>query len=329
MPGTETVTLGVPVYRGEPFIEETLRSLQAQTHRQFEVIISFDGPDPGAQEKCQPFLKDSRFRLVVQPERLGWVANINWLMSQVDTDFWCYQQQDDLIDPPYLERLVDYARQAPEAAVVYSDLVIFGSKSGRMTQTSVTGGAVARQLALLHEHHAAIPFRGLTRVEALRACGGIRPNEIEDFSADTTWMAVIARWGELHRVPGFLYHKRYHSENEHTKWAAWPAAKRAKAWMVHCTDMLEQAMLIDATPQERRLLWLAAVARLVSPRTARVAISFAKLTPADRLSLLESFFEYVSTARSMKIPCLLNARWQDVKQWTKGFYWLPDEAVDG
>jgi glycosyltransferase involved in cell wall biosynthesis len=34
MATTDIVTIGVPVHRGELFIEETLRSIQSQTHQE-------------------------------------------------------------------------------------------------------------------------------------------------------------------------------------------------------------------------------------------------------------------------------------------------------
>ncbi len=325
MANSSQVTIGVPVYRGELFIEETLRSIQSQTHRDIEVVISLDGPDPASEQLCAPFLKDSRFRLVIQPERLGWVGNINWLMSQAEAGFWYYHQQDDLVDPRYVEVLIDHALRTPEAAVVYCDIVAFGLQTWRLGQPSVTGSPSARQLTLLYGHHPAVAFRGLTRVEALRHSGGIPSNEVENFSADTTWMAAIARWGELRRVPIDLYRKRYHTENEHMKWFTWPAEKRFKAWTVHCADMLEQAMLVESTPQERRLLWLAAVGRLVS-RTAAGHVPVDILTSAERVSLLDGFFEYLRTARAMDIPVLLETSWEDIQGWTRGFYWLPSET---
>jgi hypothetical protein len=314
----ETVTIGVPVYRGEHFLEETLRCIQNQTHRDIEVIISLDGPDPASEQICQPFLKDERFHLVVQPKNLGWVGNINWLMSRVESPYWCLQQQDDLIDPRYLEVLLTYARSAPEAAVVYSDIEAFGLQSWKFAQPSVTGPASARQLALLYAHHAAVPFRGLTRVEALRLAGGIRTNEMENFSADTTWMAAIARGGELRRVPVAMYRKRYHPDNVHMKWWAWPLEKRAQAWIVHCADMLEQAMLVDATPQERRLLWLAAVARL-GPTWMSAHLPVADI----EVPLLDGFLTYVKERRNIDIPSLLESNWDDLEQWTRSFYWRP------
>src|SRR5579884_1352008 len=200
MPASRAVTVGVPVYRGERFVEETLRSLQAQTHREMIVAISLDGPDPVAEALCRPFLDDPRFRLVVQPERLGWAGNISRLMASTETPYWCYQQQDDLLDPRYLEVLVDHAELTPNAAIVYCDIEAFGALSGTFTQPSVIGSGSGRQLALLYEGLAAVAFRGVTRLEALRNAGAIPSNEVDDFAAETVWMAAAARWGDLVRV---------------------------------------------------------------------------------------------------------------------------------
>lgn len=320
MQDSNRITVGVPVYNGEAFLVEALTSIQQQTYREFEAIISLDGPSPATEELCQPFLKDSRFRLVIQPNRLGWVGNINWLMARVETPYWCYLGQDDVLDPRYLEVLLDFARHASDAAIVFCDIEAFGPRSWRHAQRSVTGDASARQLALLFGHHAAIAFRGLTQREAIHYSGGVPGNEVEDFSADTTWMAAAARWGELRRVPVALYRKRYHAENTHAKWSAWPEEKRVRAWIVHCTDMLQQAMLVKATAQERRLLWLAAVARLTSARSASDCLAVGNLNSTQREAVLNGFLTTVQTARSMDIPGLLEDRWENLQVWTKGFF---------
>jgi GT2 family glycosyltransferase len=312
-----TVTIGLPVWRGERFLEEALRSAQMQTYENFIVLISFDGPNAACEEICRPFLRDTRFWLVIQPQRLGWVENIDWLMARVESEFWTYHQQDDVLDPRYLEVLVDHARKAPEAAVVYADIEAFGSHAATFTQSSVTGTAAARQLALLYEHTAGVAFRGLTRAKAL--AGGIPPNEVESFACDVAWMSAAARWGELHRVPQALSRKRYHPDNVHTKWDDWPAEKRMRAWTVHCASMFEQAMLVRAGPPERRLLWLAAVTRLMSPRTAARHIPVLTMDAAARTALLESFFDYVRTVKNIDVPSLLAASWDDVRSWTTGF----------
>ena len=311
-----SVTLGVPVFRGEAFIAETLAAIQGQTHRDLRVLISIDGPDDDSEEACRPFLDDARFELVVQPENLGWVENLNWLMARVNTDFWCYQQQDDLLDRRYLETLIAEAARAPEAAVVYSDIRQFGDQSGWIGQPSVTGGAVARQLSLLLDHEAAVAFRGLTRADALGRAR-VRRNSADDFAADTTWMAAVALVGELRRVPGELYRKRYHPSNVHSAWGRWAPERRARAWVVHCADMLERAMEVDSTVSERWLLWLAVVERLGSRRAASVYLEDALTSSSGPPPLLDDFLFHVRHERLLDIPALLNSPWRAVRRQTR------------
>jgi len=317
--GGEEVTLGVPVYRGQDFVAETLRSIQAQTHRDLRVIISVDGPDAASEEACRPFLSDRRFRLVVQPETLGWVRNISWLMDQVETPFWCYQQQDDLLEPRYLATLVEHARRAPEASVVYCDIETFGELEGTITQSSLTGTPFARQMTQLLERHSAVAFRGLTRAEALRHTGGVRPNEADDFSCDTGWVAAAARFGEHHRVPLSLYRKRYHPAGVHGGWWKWADERRVRAWVVHCADMLEQAMTIEAGRAERRLLWAAAATRAVSDRACPGYLPEPLRSSAGRRELLDSFLRYIREEREVDLPRLLGARWRRLGRWAGEF----------
>ena len=107
-------------------------------------------------------------------------------------------------------------------------------------------------------------------------------------------------------MPLELYRKRYHAENEHVKWSRWPVEKRINAWTVHCADMLEQAMLVDATPQEPRLsvagggrtAWFQPGSRVVMCR--RLA-----LTPAlNACRCSDRFLEgrYRDRARALHLP---------------------------
>ena len=239
-------------------------------------------------------------------------------MRQVETPYWYCHAQDDLIDQRYIEVLLAHAQQAPEAAVVYCDIVAFGLQNQNIVQKSLAGDPTSRQLKLLYEHFNAVAFRGLTRVEALHHSGNIRANNVNSFATDTVWMAAMARWGQLLRVPYKMYHKRYHATNEHAKWATWPAEKITKAWITHCAGMLEQAMRVETTTQERRLLWQAAVTRLNSPRFNY--ISNAGLDTKKHGILLDEFFKHLQTTRQVDIPTLLEGNWQNIYKWTKGFF---------
>ena len=323
---TERVTIGVPVYRGEDYLAETLDSIRAQTHRDFTVLLSLDGPDPACEALCRRYLDDPRFQLTIQPERLGWVGNINWLMQQVETEFWYLHQQDDLVAPTYLETLLEHAKRHPEAAIVYCDLLPFGRIEEPFSEQAppVLGAtAFMRVMTMLHEHWPAFAFRGLTRAAALRDVGGIPVNAITNFGVDICWLTGIARSGELHHVPQALYRKRYHATNTESKWWAVDKEARLEMWPIHCVNMLEQAMQIRATVQEFRLLWLAGVERLASPQAAGHFVPLAELTPEDRERLFDRFMEAAQASSSLDVPARLDATWEEIGRWTRAFYWIP------
>jgi glycosyltransferase involved in cell wall biosynthesis len=321
-PKRRGVTIGIPIYRGKLFLEESLDSVQNQTYSDIEVILSLDGPDPECEEICRKFLTDSRFRLVVQPRQIGWMNHTNWLMSQVQTEFWHLQEQDDVILPTFLKTLMQYACEHPNVAAIFGDVRTFGILDTHMEMSSVIGSPVMRQMKLIYEHFPGVAPLGLIRTDALLMSGGLRANEFENFAADTALMAGLARWGELHRLPLELYRKRVHAESTHAAWWDWAMERRFKAWQAHCLDMLQEALLIEATPQDRRLLWLAVIERLVSPRTASYFLHIAELTAAERADMLDSFLKRARTS-SIDISGSLDASWGEIDSWTTGYYWVP------
>jgi GT2 family glycosyltransferase len=320
---TGTVTVGVPVYRGERWIADALRSIQEQTHRDMRVVISVDGPQPECERLCAPFLSDERFRLVVQPERLGWQGNVAWLMSQVDTPFWCYHQQDDVLEPTYLATLFEHAEKVPEAAIVYCDIDVFGDVDMAVSQGSITGPLISRLLSVLTQPLLALPLRGLTRARALQEAGVIRPRGVECWAVDVVWLAAVARTGELHRVPARLYKKRWHGQNLSKEVLSWPGEMRRHAWVVHCVDMLEEMVLAEATPIERRLLWEAAVTRLLSPRIPAGIVDDDAFTAQGRRSMARAFVREARTRTALDIPAWLALRWGTIRRSTMALAGAP------
>ena len=72
----------MPVWRGAEFLPATLRSIREQTYDGFKVRISIEPGDAASVEACRSVAGDPRFEVVVQPERLGWPGNFNWLVER-------------------------------------------------------------------------------------------------------------------------------------------------------------------------------------------------------------------------------------------------------
>jgi len=263
------IGVGIPVWRGTAFVAEALESVLNQRGVRFKLIVSIDGADADSELACQPFASDPRVRIVVQPRRLGWVKNTAAVLAGASegAEFVCVQPHDDWIETDYLATLLDTARDHSHAAVVFSDLVGFGTHEGVISQESVIGTPVERQLSLLNRHFNAVAYRGLNRTSALKAVPPIAGNDHDDFACDTVWMARLARAGDLVRVPRVLYHKRYLPSSTHAAWAAWPREQKVAAWIRHCLDMLAEALPVATAIEERRLLIDAARGRLFLNQT--------------------------------------------------------------
>lgn len=262
------IGVGIPAWRGAGFVGETLESVLKQQGVRLQVFISIDGADTDTESACLQFTSDPRVKLIVQPRRLGWVRNTEAVLSGAseDAEFVCVQPHDDWIEPDYLAALLDAAQHHSNAAVVFSDLVAFGTRQGIISQDSVIGTTFERQLSLLTSHYNAVAFRGLTRTSALKTVPAISGNSWGNFACDTVWMARLARAGDLVRVPHVLYHKRYLTGGTHAEWATRRTWKKIAGWTQHCLDMLAEALSIATSIDQRRILIEAARERLYLSR---------------------------------------------------------------
>jgi glycosyltransferase involved in cell wall biosynthesis len=262
MPQKSHVTVGVPVYRSWDFITETLKSIERQTHKDFTVLISVDGNDERSADACRQFLADSRFRLTIQTQRLGWAGNINWLLSHAEPDLFCYYQHDDHTDPSYFELLAADANKHPEAAVCFSDLIWMGTRRRLFVEPTLTGTGLERVLGYIRRL-AWLPFRGVIRHSALKATGLLHLNKHDSYGEDVIWLTKLARYGDMRRIPKPLYFKRGHAESIQSKWLKWTNSERRQPWIAFCVGLLEAALPAATTHRDRGQLVGAVVDRLI------------------------------------------------------------------
>jgi glycosyltransferase involved in cell wall biosynthesis len=283
------VTIGVPVYRGQDMLPVTLECLRTQTHRNLDVVISVDGPDDPSIEASRPFLADSRFRLHVQPTRLGWAGNHDWTVHARRGEFYIYQQHDDQVSPDYVAALVAAARRWPQAAVCFAKMKINGLQNRINRSGACLGDPVTRALRYV-ERLDTIMLRGLMRGSALAKTSGVIMNEFEGYGSEYRLIAELALAGEFRFVEGPTYYKRVHGKNLHLKWYDWPEERKRNAWILLAASMVEVIVPAGASLEERwRLLEVVLERFLFSKgwlsRTRNRARSLYKTEPS-RLSRL-------------------------------------------
>lgn len=117
------ITVIIPVYNVELYLERCLDSLIAQTFRDFEVILIDDGSSDGSSNICDAYLKrDSRFRVFHIDN--GGVSRARNIALRKARGMWVtFVDSDDWIEQDMLERLYGIAISG-EYDIVMSNFIL-------------------------------------------------------------------------------------------------------------------------------------------------------------------------------------------------------------
>lgn len=119
--GTEPlVSVIVPVYQVEDYLDRCVTSIVGQTYRALEIILIDDGSPDRCPALCDVWAqRDTRIRVVhKQNEGLGFARNSG--LSVAQGKYVCFVDSDDDIEPDMVHNLVSRAEETG------SDLVLFG-----------------------------------------------------------------------------------------------------------------------------------------------------------------------------------------------------------
>ena len=99
------VSIIVPFYNAEAYLPDCIKSIQAQTYSDFEVILVDDGSSDKSLLAIESYrLTDGRFQLYHQTHR-GVSSARNVGLKYSTGDFICFVDADDQIAPTYIEDL--------------------------------------------------------------------------------------------------------------------------------------------------------------------------------------------------------------------------------
>jgi len=106
------ISVIIPAYNVENYIEKTLKSLILQTFKDFEVIIVNDGSTDNTENKINSILKNADFqwKLLNQQNQGVSVARNNGLI-EANGAYVCFLDGDDYYDAFFLEKMYNKAKE--------------------------------------------------------------------------------------------------------------------------------------------------------------------------------------------------------------------------
>lgn len=210
MDNKPTISVVMPVYNGEQFIDEAIQSVIAQTFTDFELILIDDGSTDGSLARLEHYAKIDSRCIVHSWENKGIVASLNYGITLAKADIVCRMDSDDICMPQRFEKQLQYLNTHPECVAVGSEALLIdpeGYPICRMwtlhtheeIDNSNMTGTVGSSMC-----HPSVAIRK----SGLLTIGGYRHKF--DFAEDYDLFLRLAEVGKLANIPEVLLKYRQH-----------------------------------------------------------------------------------------------------------------------
>lgn len=119
---TPKVSILLAAYNGENYIGEAIKSVIAQSYKNFELIISDDGSTDTTKNICAEYSHcDNRIKYIRHQINRGGFWNNNFLLTQATGSLITFLSQDDILEFDFVEKTASYIKNHPECVLVSGD----------------------------------------------------------------------------------------------------------------------------------------------------------------------------------------------------------------
>lgn len=210
------VSIGLPVYNGEPFLIKTLESILQQTFEDFELIILDNASTDNTEQICRAYLKkDSRISYVRNNQNFGATYNYNRVFELSSSPYFKWAAANDVCAPDFLKRCVEALDHNPHAVLAFPKTTLIDECDNVINTTDRdlnlgTDSLCRRFFSTLSSHPLQVtPICGLIRRSNLA-----RTRLIGNFlAADRVLLAELSLKGRFHEIPEYLFFRRKHQGN--------------------------------------------------------------------------------------------------------------------
>lgn len=209
------VTLGVPVYNGEDYFQESLAAIQEQDFTDLEVLIWDNASTDATQDIARDIVaQDERFRYHRNDENVGGAINSNLLLAEARAPLFKWAYHDDIMDPTMVRRCVEVLDEGgPEVVLAYPRVRLINRVGDIVGEHSDADLDIASDDPAERVREILVRFVtqtqfGVMRTAAARAAGGVSV----DVAGEIVLPLALALRGKLELVPEQLLLIREHED---------------------------------------------------------------------------------------------------------------------
>lgn len=138
------VSIVMPVYNGEKYLNAAIDSILGQTYRDFEFLIINDCSSD-ATEKIIRGYSDARIRVISNDENKGIAVSLNTGFAAAKGKYIARMDADDIACPQRIKKQVDFLQAHPEVGVCAGNIQYIGA-SQEQRMFSQSSGRIAVDL---------------------------------------------------------------------------------------------------------------------------------------------------------------------------------------
>jgi len=256
------IGVALPVYHQErAYIDECIDSLEAQTYRDFELVIVLDGANEGTVQAVVDAVRRLTvpYRILYRADNRGIARSLNEGFLRLEhCDWLTWVSSDNRYEPNFLETLRAAIDAEPEQTVLAYSLFHAIDEQGRRLEDEASRRA---RMTVAMDRPKEDIFRTcfigasfLFRRDAYVSVGGFNPDyeKVEDYEF---WMRLL-QVGDIRFVPEFLMEYRIggryaYSTTTPREHILWKSAKAAMDNRVKRGDVPAVTVVVCAHNQER------------------------------------------------------------------------------
>ena len=252
-----TVSMGMPLFNADRYLEEAIRSLLGQTFDDFELIISDNASTDRTEAICRDFAAtDRRIRYLRNAENVGFARNQNSVIRLASGRYFLLTHGDDVRAPGYLAATIKILEADDEVVIAHCktrDIDGEGRPLPREDPPLRFDSASVRERFedVIRMDHICEPDFGLTR---RRALGETRLHG--DYAdSDRVLLAELALRGRFRFVPEYPFFRRAHAEqstaiapNRHARTVWYNPAHRGRIVFPYFRQLGEYASAVRRAP---------------------------------------------------------------------------------
>lgn len=245
-PAAPPVSLGLPVFNGEPFFASTLASILAQTYGDFELIISDNASTDATPDIAREFAaRDSRIRYIRQASNFGIGNNWSFVARQARGQWLKWVSANDEYAPELLEDCLAHLRRDPGVVLCYGRTQ-FIDMDGEKHEVYpgdfdlLSDDPLDRYRRARAKLHLGTPIQsGVVRLDAVRRCGYM--GNYRD--SDRVLVFGLALAGKFVLLPQIHFYRRW------DKSVATPLRTRLEVKRLYHPDATHSPLFINLPRQ--------------------------------------------------------------------------------